>query len=489
MATIESPSEGTIRKDSIHAQEGEAWKVEYANGSRRDNVLEAATCSNPGGMASTSRKNKRKDDSLMYTIRQHIVNHQLGLSINCLAFLTLTHLLFPSLRPMTTPFFTLSHLDVRTGMYHPGADDLKFVSLWIVIFTGLRAGTMDYVLTPWARSLGLHKKKTTVRFAEQAWMLVYYSVFWTLGMYLYMRSDYWADFPAMWNKTPTSAMTGLFKWYYLAQFAFWLQQIVVVNIEDRRKDHWQMFTHHIITSLLMLMSYGYYQTNVGNVVLCIMDVVDIILPAAKMMKYVGMQTACDVAFGIFIVTWFIARHVIYMAVVWSVHKDLPASMIYGCYDLNSNSRHSADGGHDVWINVLHAYRSGEHEVCFNNNIRLSFLGLLLALQGLTVAWFAMICRVAWGVLSGKPADDSRSEDEGEDEEEEEEVEEVPEVKIANKLPKAPKEEEVGVEELRFTRRSSPRTRKSKARASGISIPGHSDHKELLGRIGCDKPGS
>lgn len=82
----------------------------------------------------------------------------------------------------------------------------------------------------------------------------------------------------MWNQYPTSAMTGLFKFYYLAQFAFWLQQIVVVHIEDRRKDHWQMFTHHIITSLLMLMSYGWYQTKVGNVILCIMDVVDIILP-------------------------------------------------------------------------------------------------------------------------------------------------------------------------------------------------------------------
>lgn len=77
-------------------------------------------------------------------------------------------------------------------------------------------------------------------------------------------------------------MTGLFKWYYLVQFAFWLQQIVVVNIEERRKDHWQMFTHHIITCTLMLFSYGYYQTKVGHVILCLLDFVDFILPVSAL---------------------------------------------------------------------------------------------------------------------------------------------------------------------------------------------------------------
>lgn len=85
----------------------------------------------------------------------------------------------------------------------------------------------------------------------------------------------------MWSG-PMPAMSGLLKFYYLVQFAFWLQQIVVVNIEEKRKDHWQMFSHHIITCTLMLWSYGYYQTKVGNVILCIMDVVDILLPVSSL---------------------------------------------------------------------------------------------------------------------------------------------------------------------------------------------------------------
>jgi len=72
-------------------------------------------------------------------------------------------------------------------------------------------------------------------------------------------------------------MSLTMKWYYLLQFGFWLQQIIVVNIEERRKDHWQMFTHHIFTCALLLTSYGIYEERVGNVILCIMDLGDILL--------------------------------------------------------------------------------------------------------------------------------------------------------------------------------------------------------------------
>lgn len=99
------------------------------------------------------------------------------------------------------------------------------------------------------------------------------------------HSKYWLNLKELWTGFPHRSITGLFKWYYLAQLAFWLQQILVVNIEERRKDHWQMFTHHIVTSLLIIFSYGYYQTKVGNLILCLMDVVDLTLPVCHAAHY------------------------------------------------------------------------------------------------------------------------------------------------------------------------------------------------------------
>lgn len=111
----------------------------------------------------------------------------LGLSINILLLLLLTHTFFPTLRPRTAQFFTLSYYNAETGLYTQGWNDFKLVSFWIIVFTGLRAATMDYLLIPLARWHGITKKKVAIRYAEQAWLLIYYSAFWGLGMVCFLR--------------------------------------------------------------------------------------------------------------------------------------------------------------------------------------------------------------------------------------------------------------------------------------------------------------
>jgi acyl-CoA-dependent ceramide synthase len=98
-------------------------------------------------------------------------------------------------------------------------------------------------------------------------------------------------------------------------------------------------------------------------------------------------------------------------------------------------------------------------------------------------WFWMIVRIAIKVLRGAEADDIRSDDDGETEEAAEK--DIEELYVE---PPPPYEEEVGVESLNLKGRTSNasrnRYRKSASSTSGVSLP---DRKELLGRIGCDKP--
>jgi len=84
----------------------------------------------------------------------------------------------------------------------------------------------------------------------------------------------------LWTDWPQRELDGLTKGYILGQWAFWLQQVLVINIEDRRKDHWQMLTHHFVTIALIAASYAYHQTRVGNLILVLMDVVDLIFPVS-----------------------------------------------------------------------------------------------------------------------------------------------------------------------------------------------------------------
>ena len=76
----------------------------------------------------------------------------------------------------------MSYYKPETGMYGCGADDLPFVILWTVIFTGLRVAVMDYVLDPLARLVGIRTKKELDRFKEQAWLIIYYTGSWSLAM-------------------------------------------------------------------------------------------------------------------------------------------------------------------------------------------------------------------------------------------------------------------------------------------------------------------
>ena len=106
----------------------------------------------------------------------------LGLSVNLLLLHALAHMCFPRARQSTRKFYQLSYYNTSTGKYAAGWDDLYMVAYSIIVLTGLRAATLDYVLVPLAQMLGVTKKKDKLRFAEQGWILIYDSVIWSLGM-------------------------------------------------------------------------------------------------------------------------------------------------------------------------------------------------------------------------------------------------------------------------------------------------------------------
>ncbi|CUS07378.1 unnamed protein product [Tuber aestivum] len=363
----------------------------------------------------------KKDLSLVDRIAAFFVENQIRFSATILAAMHGCHYLSPQLRPTTRKLLEVCYYNPATGNYGKGPDDVYLVFYWIVMFTFLRATAVDYIFMPFARCGGISAKKDLVRFAEQAWLLVYYSVFWTLGMYLMYNSPYWMDLAQMWVDWPVRELGGTFKWYYLVQYAFWLQQIFVLNIEERRKDYHQMFAHHIVTCMLIFASYTYHMTRVGNVILCVMDVVDILLPLAKMLKYLGYNAICDCAFGVFLITWFVGRHVCYMRIVHSSWVDALTHIREGWYAPNATEPILySEKPRPSTSFLLGQFLKPMGTVVFTKEILGTFVILLLALQVLTLMWFYMILRVAWKVIKGGGADDTRSDDEDDDEEEEEE---------------------------------------------------------------------
>ena len=88
---------------------------------------------------------------------------------------------FPRARRHTRKFFELSYYNPQTKRFGIGWDDAFFVTYWIVIFTGIRVAVMDYFLYPMAQRSGITRQKLRVRFTEQGWLFIYYSISCALG--------------------------------------------------------------------------------------------------------------------------------------------------------------------------------------------------------------------------------------------------------------------------------------------------------------------
>ncbi|TQN64140.1 Sphingosine N-acyltransferase-like protein FUM18, partial [Colletotrichum shisoi] len=243
-------------------------------------------------------------------------------------------------------------------------------------------------------------------------------------------------------------------------------QVVSVNIEARRKDYWETIT------------------RVGHLILVLME---LILPLAKCLKYVGFTTLCDVVFGVFLFVRIWTRHVFYLMAYWSVYYDLPRSLTQPCFrGAAGHIEGPFPAPEEGWSLLLEPFRDPKGTVCMTDGVKKGFLTFLLAPEVVICTWSFFIVRVTVRVLKGAPAEDVRSEDEAEEEKEDDEREEE-QVEYEMVEEALCVEEDVGVESIdlkAWERRNARRDAGSRAR--GARVHSQSDRKDLLNRIGCEK---
>lgn len=180
-------------------------------------------------------------------------------------------------------------------------------------------------------------------------------------------------------------------------------------------------------------------------------------------------------------TWVAARHVLYLKLCWSIYKEVPARMAYGCYSGTTAEMTTTNGYPDQWGHLFYPFQDIDGPICMNRTIKAIFLSFLMSLQTLSLIWFGMIVRVAVGVLRSGNAEDTRSDDE-----EEEEVQTSAHVTSKDPSNGSPVIAESSNAEWRRSNGSATVRTRGRGR---VRLGEQSDRKALLGRIGCDKPTS
>ncbi|ORX39706.1 putative longevity-assurance protein-like protein [Kockovaella imperatae] len=300
------------------------------------------------------------------------------------------------------PSSSSSSLVAPETLYDKGIMDLCITISCAFGFTILRNLSMEYIFSAFARywlmpsrELNKLEKKaiqhSVTRFAEQSWSLTYCTVFWSLGMVILMQLKAPLSPESLWGSYPVRYLPGLTKFYYLAQLGWWLHQIYVINSEQRRSDHWQMLTHHVLSISLICGSYVANFSRVGVLIHALMDFCDILLPLAKLFRYLSFSTLCDVTFVAFLIGWLVSRQIGLAFVIYTSYVDAPK-----------------------FIKFRWSPQTGQY---LTQTTYYGFIGMEVFLYGLASIWFYMACMVAVRVVTGQGAADSRSDAGDEDEEE------------------------------------------------------------------------
>jgi len=285
-------------------------------------------------------------------------------------------------------------------MYRRDPRDVLFATTWGMVFFVVRFVLMQCVLLPLGRLLvsrptaardkahyQAQLQRRIARFGQQAWILILYSASLIFVVRVIQRQPFWIWKPQyFWLDYPATTTDALTKAVYLWEASNYIHQVFVINLEERRSDFWQMLIHHFVTLLLIGGSYACCFHYVGISILFLMDPADICLSIAKLFKYMGFSTFCDVLFTIFMLVWIITRHVGYAFVWWSCFKDAPALISF------TNQLDLASG--HMLTRTTYVF----------------FLILLTALQAILLIWFSMIVNIAVRVLTQQGAVDTRSDD-------------------------------------------------------------------------------
>jgi very-long-chain ceramide synthase len=173
-----------------------------------------------------------------------------------------------------------SHEFSTSVNYGKGLWDLAFVSFYTILLSFTREFIMQELLRPLARSYGISSRGKQLRFMEQVYTAIYFAIAGAAGLYVMRQSPVWYfNTRGMYEDFPHKTLSANLKFYYLFQASYWAQQAIVMllGLEKRRKDYYELVAHHIITLSLIGLSYRFHFTHIGVAIYITHDISDFFL--------------------------------------------------------------------------------------------------------------------------------------------------------------------------------------------------------------------
>jgi len=131
------------------------------------------------------------------------------------------------------------------------------------------------------------------------------------------------------------ALSPAARLFYIAYAGRYVASIINFFFEVKKSDAPASFAHHVVTVLLIVVSWTYTFVRVGCVIMVLLDSSDILLQVAKLCKYLSQakkdifDLLGDVIFALFAVAWITLKNGAYFYVVWSAYVESKAYFEHG----------------------------------------------------------------------------------------------------------------------------------------------------------------
>ena len=288
------------------------------------------------------------------------------------------------------------------------------------VFTFLLRVMFNDMLAPsLAQRLSIVGNNKFRKFKENAFNAIFYTLSLSIGALGLYRSG-WLELPLIPNSTCTipsisdwtndwsSVFTQL---YYGIAASYYLQAAFTsMTIDTQRKDKWVMFSHHIITLILIIGSAYIGRFRMGLLILLIHDVSDIFLYTAKVLHYA--KSPWDRSFFfLFAVSFIVLRLVLLPYFTFACMQS---------YQCDWQVMYLDFGAVFQYDNIPYVFGHDANSITLFGLTFVKFgilIAFLLALIVMHAWWATIILKMAFGGAT----QDERSDDE-EDEEDKEKVE-------------------------------------------------------------------
>ncbi|TVY15993.1 Sphingosine N-acyltransferase-like protein FUM17 [Lachnellula arida] len=336
---------------------------------------------------------RKKPHSLLHRCRLFAIKHTWTTPLVLLLALLLLYAINPTESSIMHHLIFLSYklspaADARPTtpvQYGKGPWDFAFVFFYTVVLSFTRELIMQEFLRPLALHYGIKSRSKQARFMEQMYTALYFSILGLAGIYVMSRTPVWYfDAHGMYEAFPHKTHEACFKFYYLFQAAYWVQQalVLLLGMEKPRKDFRELVGHHIVTIALIGLSYRFHFTYMGIAIFLAHDISDFFLATSKSLNYLDSPLQGPY-FGICISAWIYLRHYLCLRIILSLFNEFKT---VGPYELD--------------------WEAEQFKSPLSNVIALT---LLSALQALNLFWLFCLLRSAYRLVVYRIAKDDRSE--------------------------------------------------------------------------------